>query len=177
MSDIAAPVRATSTGQWWVQVRGKTYGPYTMDQLTSFVAEGRVRPATQVSDDPDGAWVEARKVVGLMAPLCAGEPANDSDAAANVIVHAEIASGGWTAFMAALESTGSVCDLAPGLWLIRTRYSAGIIRNTLSQALGRGDRFVVVDSSHDRLAWFNLGPEVDVRISRVWNGPLRGERR
>jgi hypothetical protein len=26
-----------------------------------------------------------------------------------------------------------------------------------------------------RLAWFNLGPEVDVRIGKVWNGPLRAE--
>ncbi|MGH6951669.1 MAG: DUF4339 domain-containing protein [Vitreimonas sp.] len=177
MSDIAAPVRATSADRWWVQVRGRTYGPYTMEQLSSFVAEGRVRPATQVSDNPDGAWVEARQLIGLMAPLRAGEPANNVGSAANVIVHAEIASGCWTGFMAALESMGSVCDLAPGLWLIRTRYSACIIRNTLSQTLERGDRFVVVDSSRDRLAWFNLGPEVDVRISRVWNGPLRGERR
>ena len=177
MSDVAVPARAANTGTWWVQVRGKTYGPYTMDQLCAFVAEGRVRPATPVSENPDGAWVEARKVVGLMAPLRAGEPANDAAAAANVIVHAEIASGCWSAFMDALESMGSVCDLAPGLWLVRTRFSAGVIRNALSQALERGDRFVVVDSSHDRLAWFNLGPEVDVRIARVWNGPLRGERR
>ena len=48
-----------------------------------------------------------------------------------------------------------------------------MIRNTLSQTLERGDRFVVVDATRDRLAWFNLGPEVDVRISKVWNGPLR----
>ena len=175
MSEAAAPVRAASTGQWWVQVRGRMYGPYTMEQLCAFFAEGRVRPTTPVSNDPGGAWVEARKAIGLMAPLRAGEPAND--AAANVIVHAEIASGCWTAFMDALESMGSVCDLAPGLWLLRTPFSAGAIRNTLSQTLKRGDRFVVVDSSHDRLAWFNLGPEVDVRIAKVWNGPLRGERR
>jgi hypothetical protein len=148
-----------------------------MDQLSSFVAEGRVRPATRVSDNPEGAWIEARKIIGLMAPLRAGEPANDAADAANVIVHAEIASGSWTGFMAALESMGSVCDLAPGLWLIRTRFSVGVIRNTLSQTLERGDRFVVVDSSRDRLAWFNLGPDVDLRISKVWNGPLRGETR
>ena len=77
--------------------------------------------------------------------------------------------------MAALESMGAVCDLAPGLWLVRTRFSAGVIRNTLSQTLERGDRFVVIDATRDRLAWFNLGPEVDVRIGKVWNGPLRGE--
>ena len=74
--------------------------------------------------------------------------------------------------MAALESMGFVCDLGPGLWLVRTRFTSGVIRNTLSQTLERGDRFVVIDATRDRLAWFNLGPEVDVRIGKVWNGPL-----
>lgn len=177
MNDVAAPIKTQASGQWWVQVRGKAYGPYTMEQLSGFVAEGRVRPATQVSDRQDGAWIEARKVIGLMAPLRAGEPANDVAEAANVFVHAEIMSGAWQGFVAALESMGFVCELSPGLWLVRTRFSAGVIRNTLSQTLERGDRFVVVDASRDRLAWFNLGPEVDVRISKVWNGPLRGEAR
>lgn len=177
MSDPATPITTPAAGQWWVQVRGKAYGPYTMDQLSTFVSEGRVRPATQVSNSADGAWVEARKVIGLMAPLRSGEPANDTAEAANVFVHAEIFSGAWGGFMAALESMGSVCDLSPGLWLVRTRFSAGIIRNTLSQTLERGDRFVVVDASRDRLAWFGLGPETDVRIAKVWNGPLRGEAR
>ena len=36
-----------------------------------------------------------------------------------------------------------ICDLAPGLWLLRTSHSAGVVRNTLSQTLERGDRFVV----------------------------------
>ncbi|MBC7767763.1 MAG: DUF4339 domain-containing protein [Phycisphaerales bacterium] len=175
MSDAALPMQTETANQWWVQVRGKAYGPYTMDQLSTFVSEGRVRPATQVSNAADGAWIEARKVIGLMGPLRAGVPANDAAAAANVFVHAEIFSGSWNAFMAALESMGHVCSLSPGLWLVRTRFSAGVIRNTLSQTLERGDRFVVVDASRDRLAWFNLGPEVDVRISHVWNGPLRAE--
>ncbi len=61
--------------------------------------------------------------------------------------------------LAALESMGSICELAPGLWLVRTRFSAGVIRNTLSQTLERGDRFVVIDATRDRVAWFNLGPE------------------
>ncbi|MGD9816683.1 MAG: DUF4339 domain-containing protein [Hyphomonadaceae bacterium] len=177
MTDAAIPVRPAAANQWWVQVRGKAYGPYTMEQLSTFVAEGRIRPATQVSDAADGKWIEARRVMGLMAPLRANEPANDAAEAANVFVHAEIVSGAWNGFVAALESMGFVCDLAPGLWLVRTRFSAGVIRNTLSQTLERGDRFVVVDATRDRLAWFNLGPEVDVRISKVWNGPLRGEKR
>lgn len=166
MSDVAIPMHAGAASQWWVQVRGQAYGPYSMEQLSAFVAEGRVRPATRVSNDPEGVWVEARKVIGLTKAL---EPANDAGQAANVFVHAEIFSGSWNGFMAALKSMGQVCDLAPGLWLVRTQFSAGVIRNTLSQTLERGDRFVVIDATRDRLAWFNLGPEVDVRIAQTWN--------
>ena len=177
MSDVAAPVRTSSTtGKWWVQVRGKAYGPDSMEQLNGFVAEGRIRPATMVSDAEDGNWIEARRVIGLMAPTRA-EIANDSVEGANVFVHAEIISGSWNPFMAALTSMGHICDLAPGLWMVRTRFSAGVIRNTLSQTLERGDRFVVIDATRDRLAWFNLGPETDVKITKVWNGPLRAETR
>lgn len=175
MSDAA--IKTSAATQWWVQVRGQAYGPYSIEQLGRFVEEGRIRPATLVSNSPEKGWTEARRVAALMAPLRAGEPANDAAEAANVFVHAEIVSGSWNAFMAALESMGGICELSPGLWLVRTRYSAGIIRNTLSQTLERGDRFVVIDATRDRFAWFNLGPEVDVRISKVWNGPLRGETR
>lgn len=171
MTEVATPIRVVATSQWWVQVRGKTYGPYTLAQLSDFVAEGRVRPATRVSDNPNGAWVEARRVVGLMAQP-RNDAANENVEGANVFVHAEIFSGSWNAFMAALTSTGHICELAPGLWLVRTRLSAGVIRNTLSQTLERGDRFIVVDATRDRFAWFNLGPEADVKIGKVWNGPL-----
>ncbi len=171
MSDVAGPVKAATSGQWWVQVRGRSFGPYTIDKMAEFLSEGRVRPNTMVSENGHSNWTEARRIMALRG-LRKPTPANDSDEAANVFVHAEIVSGCWTGFMAALESMGFVCDLAPGLWLVRTRFSAGVIRNTLSQTLERGDRFVVVDASRDRLAWFNLGPEVDVRIAKVWNGPV-----
>jgi len=170
----AVTVKTATSAKWWVQVRGRAFGPYSIEQMAQFLTEGRVRPNTLVSDNGQSNWTEARRIMalrGLRKPLAA----NDAVEAANVFVHAEIVSGAWTGFMAALESMGHVCDLAPGLWLVRTSFSAGVIRNTLSQTLERGDRFVVVDASRDRLAWFNLGPEVDVRIAQVWNGPLREE--
>ncbi len=177
MSDVALPPKADTTAKWWVQVRGKAFGPYPIEQMARFIAEGRVRPTTLVADDPEGNWLEARRVLalrGLRAPASAkAEPTE----AANVFVHAEIVSGSWNAFVAAIEGMGAVCELAPGLWLVRTRFSAGVIRNTLSQTLERGDRFVVIDASRDRFAWFNLGPEIDVRIGKVWNGPLQEKQR
>jgi hypothetical protein len=160
--------------QWWVQIRGRSFGPYTIEQMARFMSEGRVRPSTMVADNPDNGWTEARKVMALRG-LRVPAAANDSVEAANVFVHADIFSGATTAFLAALEGMGTVCELAPNFWLVRTAYSAGVLRNTLSQTLETGDRFIVIDATRDRLAWFNLGPETDVRIGRIWNGPLRSD--
>lgn len=171
MSDAATLKTATAT-EWWVQVRGKAFGPYTIEQMARFVSEGRVRPTTLVSDNPNGGWTETRRMMSLRG-LRTPTSKDNAVEAANVFVHAEIISGSWMAFMAALENMGTVCDLAPGLWLVRTSFSSGVIRNTLSQTLERGDRFVVIDATRDRFAWFNLGPEVDARINKTWNGPLR----
>ena len=172
MPEAAAPTDNAASAGWWVQVRGQAYGPYSLGQLAAFVAEGRVRPATQVSDNPHGRWMEARRVQGLM-PTQHNESA--AGEGANIFIHVEILSGNWMAFMAALETMGPICELSPGLWLLRTRFSVGIVRNMLSQTLQHGDRFVAVDATRNRLAWFNLGPEIDVHIKNVWNGPLRAE--
>lgn len=169
MSEASAA--SNGAARWWVQVRGKPYGPYTLEQMARFFAEGRVRQTTFVRDGENGHWVEAYRAPalrGLRTPSFAKEANGD---AANVFVHAEFVSGAHSAFMATLESLGFVCELSSTLWLVRTRRSASTVRNALSQLLRPGDRFVVVDATRDRLAWFNLGPEVDVRIAQVWNGP------
>lgn len=179
------PNQAEPKAAWWVQIRGQAYGPYTEKQMQGFVAEGRVKAQTLISLSKDGDWREARSIPGMMAHAAANRtfatspadapPANDTPAApkpaeaANIFVFAEIHSGAWNRFMAALESMGLVVDMAPGLWLVRTRHTSSIVRNTLSQTLEQGDRFIVIDASRDRLAWFNLGPEVDVHIKGVWN--------
>ena len=170
MSDLV-PLKSAADTKWWVQVRGRAFGPYTIEQMAHFMTEGRVRPNTMVSSNGKDKWTEARRIMALRG-LRTPTPANDVEEAANVFVHAEILSGAFMGFVAALESMGRICDLAPGLWLLRTSHSAGVVRNTLSQTLERGDRFVVIDATRDRLAWFNLGPETDVRISQVWNGPV-----
>jgi hypothetical protein len=164
-------LKAATENNWWVQVRGRAFGPYSIDQMAQFMIEGRVRPNSQVSPNGQTNWTEARRIMALRG-LRTPKPANDTAEIANVFVHAEIFSGATMEFISALESLGRICDMAPGLWLLRTEHSAGVVRNTLSQTLERGDRFVVIDATRDRLAWFNLGPETDVRISHVWNAAI-----
>src|ERR1700675_4003852 len=62
--------------QWWVQIRGRSFGPYTIEQMARFMSEGRVRPSTMVADNPHTGWLEARKVMslrGLRTPVAAND--------------------------------------------------------------------------------------------------------
>jgi hypothetical protein len=181
VSDIEHTINQEAPASWWVQVRGQAYGPYSQAQLIRYIGEGRVRPNSPVAQAQNGAknhnWIEARSVDALMAPFRATSFASSkqNDEAANLFVHADLISGSHNVFIAALEGFGALCQLTPSLWLVRTTHGVGVIRNALSQTLERGDRFVVIDASRDRLAWFNLGPEFDVKIKDVWNAPLRGQ--
>ncbi|MGE3142870.1 MAG: DUF4339 domain-containing protein [Hyphomonadaceae bacterium] len=163
---------------WWVQVRGKAYGPYAERQLRQYVGEGRVRPTSLIGQSAEGPWAEARTIPALMTELGAARalavahPEKAAPESVNMFVHAEINSSATAHFMAALAGLGLAVDLSPGLWLLRTQRSVGQVRNVLSQTLHTGDRFIVIDASRDRLAWYNLGPEVDVRIKDVWNASL-----
>lgn len=164
--------------EWWIQVRGSAYGPYSAKQVRQFITEGRVRTNTLVARSREGRWVEARKEGAFADALTQARPdaanVNSAEPAkvANLFISAEIHSGAWNAFLAALERMGRVAELAPGFWLLRSPFSAGVIRNTLSQTLERGDRFVVIDATRDRLAWYNMGPGVDVAIREIWNAPI-----
>jgi len=44
----------------------------------------------------------------------------------------------------------------------------GAIKNILIQKLGKLDNLLVVDATHDKLTWSNLGPEADTRLRRIW---------
>jgi hypothetical protein len=156
-------------------VRGEAYGPYDLAQMHAYMTENRVLPSSLVSQNIPGEWREARSfevLIGAVRPASFRAAAKTGGEAANVFVHAEINSGAYGAFVLALRGLGAVCELTPTMWLVRTTHSSGVIRNTLSQTLERGDRFIAIDATRDRFAWFNLGPEVDVKIKDVWNAPI-----
>ena len=54
------------------------------------------------------------------------------------------------------------------MWIISTDQSVSAVRNRLVQELGKADSLFVIDASRGKAAWFNFGPEADVRIRRVW---------
>lgn len=168
---------AASVQSWWIQVRDSAYGPYTEAQMRQFIGEGRVKGHSLISQDRSGGWKSMRETAQFADAFGASfsapkTPVSAAPDAANLFIFAEIQSGAWTQFMAALETMGRIAELAPGFWLLRSKFSSGVVRNTLSQTLETGDRFVVVDATRDRLAWYNMGPGIDVSIRDTWNAGL-----
>ncbi len=61
--------------KWYVQINGRTHGPFTSQQLRVQAASGRVTPSTKLRPGKDGDWVEAIKVKGLFPKQPRVEPA------------------------------------------------------------------------------------------------------
>jgi hypothetical protein len=68
----------------------------------------------------------------------------------------------------AVSSLGPAYRLLPNVWIVSTEQTVNAVRNRLVQELGKLDSLFVVDATRGKAAWFNFGPEADVRIRRVW---------
>lgn len=89
-------------------------------------------------------------------------------AGANFIIIVDIRARSATPFEAALNRLGANHRLNQLVWLLHSDKSAGAIRNELVQHIGSTDSVFIADASRGKMAWFNLGPEADARIRRVW---------
>ena len=161
---------------WFVKVEGRVYGPYTPQQMRAFVSEGRIAAHSQVSPERDGIWAQAADIeefrdwLGENDKLPKPEKRVTPGARpANFVVIAEIQSENAAEFRTALESYGDLEPITAGTWLLRGPTTASVLRNELSHILGREDKLLVIDASHDRAAWFNLGREADQNIRGLWS--------
>jgi hypothetical protein len=81
---------------------------------------------------------------------------------------ADLKSGSASNLEEAIATLGPAYRLTPNVWIVSAEHSVNAVRNRLVQELGKLDSLFVIDASHGKAAWFNFGPEVDVRIRRVW---------
>ena len=160
---------------WFVKVEGRVYGPYTPPQMRAFVGEGRIAAHSQVSPQRDGEW----KVAGDLdeyrdwAGESDGTPVREKRITpgarpANFLVVTEIQSENAGEFRAALSAYGDIEAITNGVWILRGPTTAAVLRNELSHVLDRDDRLLIIDASHDRAAWFNLGRDADQNIRNLW---------
>jgi len=186
---------------WLVTVGGQVYGPYPYEQMHAFIAEGRIVAHSLVETPEDAAPHRASQdpVLGVLfqpapAPIAEpvpvserpmpaeaasaqkfGRPAVDGELAHFIII-ADMKSRSINGLEEEIFNLGQAYPMMPQVWILKTDQAVNAVRNALVQRLGKLDTLFVVDSTHDKAAWFNFGPEADARIRRVWNKPA-SERR
>ncbi len=169
---------ASPAASWWVQVKGHAYGPYTAAEIAAFVAEGRVKPQTQVASDHAGPWhsAEEAELTPKTAPAPAPEPltlrgviAEEDARIANMMIWGDLPGGGEDHIESTLDQFGAFARIAPDLWVLRTIHPVSAVRAAIASGLKAGERFLVVDASRGRLAWSNLGLDSETGLRRVWD--------
>lgn len=189
------------TDNWIVTVDGQSYGPYPLDKMQAFIAEGRVIPQSLVSRPGSGSTGPANEdpVLGLLfgaadPHLSAGSqiesPAvraavqnfgrhqdESTDERSNIVIISDIKSRSIHGLEEAIFNLGQAYPLLPQVWLLTTGLSANTIRGQLVKHLGKLDVLFVVDATHGTAAWANFGPEPDSRIRRLWAKPGEAERK
>ncbi len=175
-------------GAWSINVSGRLYGPFTSERMRSFALEGRLAANSLVAREGTSDWHEARdepEFADLFVfPLkesvpTFGKPAAKATAAPGAATESE---GGKSHFViiidqksgssgtleSAISSLGVNYRLMQNIWIMTTDQTVNAVRNRLVQELGKNDCLFVIDASKGKAAWFNFGPEADVRIRRVW---------
>ena len=191
---MSFPVRYTAealNGVWRVNVGGHIYGPYTGHQIKAFASEGRIAPHSIVQAGEMGPWItaiddpilgqlfvhegarKAPKTVpnsGVGAPELAAAPkaVEKPLTGANFVIVTDLKGTGSGQLQAAINRLGDNYRVTPSVWVLRSEMPAGSIRNELTPVLGRYDSLFVVDTTQNRTAWFNLGPDADVHIRKIW---------
>jgi hypothetical protein len=174
---LAAFASEALNGMWRVNVSGQVYGPYSGHQLKAFADEGRIAPHSIVQAGERGPWITAidDPVLGqlFVKPVFEKEPpAFDStiDApSANFVIVADLKARGSGQFESTLAKLGDWHRVSSQVWLLHSDCTAGTIRNELVPHLGSTDTLFIADASRGgKTAWFNMGPEADAKIRKVW---------
>jgi hypothetical protein len=180
------------TGSWTISVAGKVYGPYSLEQMRAFAAEGRLARQSLVA--PAGE-PELRRAAddAELAPIFQPSTSNGAVAqplhreqrefgradggrtheCSHMLIVADLKSGSITKLEEEIATLGQSFAILPQAWLLASEASVNTVRNKLVQKLGKLDMLFVADASSDKAAWFNFGPEVDARIRKIWRSELK----
>ncbi|MEE9381088.1 MAG: hypothetical protein V3V03_06770 [Hyphomonadaceae bacterium] len=154
---------------WQVLVSDTAYGPYTLGQMQTFVREGRVSADTKIAEGDGSAFIPAGDTPVFAAAFAEAVRTDQTDDLANFIVITRLAGSGERAVTQALNELGAFGEAMPGVYLLRSRARLGRIRSRLQSLTDIADKVMIINATHDRLAWYNLGPEADVHIHAVWD--------
>ena len=172
---------------WTISVGGRVYGPYSLEQMRSFHAEGRLAdhslvaragedqfhaaaedPALAVFFQPAPQAAAAPAQPETPAPHKFGTDAEPSGERTHYVVIADMKSRSIAGLEEEIFNFGPAHRFMPQAWVLSSEVGINTIRHALVQKLGKIDTLFIVDAAHDKAAWFNFGPENDARVRRMW---------
>ena len=185
---------------WTLSVGNRVYGPYTTDQMRAFQVEGRLATHSLVArageeqfrpaiEDPELALLFPAQAAAAPATPAASQPpsseprrfGHESEISAGersrFVIISDMKSGSISALEEEIFNLGHAFRFMPQAWVLTSEASLNTIRHALMQKLGKLDTIFVVDTIHDRAAWFNFGPEADTRVRRMWSRTPEGARK
>ncbi len=71
--------------------------------------------------------------------------------------------------VAAIARLGEATELFPGLWYVDSSYSAEDAAASIRVLMDDRDRLVVVDTTNNELAWFNLDSPASDHLREQWH--------
>jgi hypothetical protein len=177
---------------WTISVSGQNYGPYTAAQMQAFVGEGRLAPLSLVcradasqlraaGDDPILAVFFRPTAPVRPTPFFTAESSEEPAASfgrhdediqtgnrSHFVIVADMKSRSISGLEEEIFNLGPAIPVMPQAWLLASEMPINQIRQTLVQKLGKLDTLFIADTTHDKAAWFNFGPETDSRARRIW---------
>jgi hypothetical protein len=171
---------------WTISVGGRVYGPYSLEQMRGFHAEGRLADHSLVARAGEEQFRAANEDPALAAffqPQQAATPAQpeapsgphrfgaeseSSGERTHYVIIADMKSRSITGLEEEIFNLGPAHRFMPQAWVLSSEVGINTIRHALVQKLGKIDTLFIVDAAHDKAAWFNFGPENDARVRRMW---------
>jgi len=177
---------------WTISVSGRAYGPYALEQMKAFQAEGRLAPHSLVAREGDDQFRHASRDADLAVlfspatatPQPSAEPQQGEAQSGShkfgregqtaggehnrFVIISDMKSGSISALEEEIFNFGPAYRFMPQAWIVISEVSLNTIRSELVQKLGKLDTLIVVDTTHDKAAWFNFGPEADTKVRRLW---------
>lgn len=177
---------------WTISVGGRSYGPYALEQMQAFQAEGRLAPHSLVAREGEQVFQHAEDDARLAALFSAMSPephapsqnqqsetkpgpqtfGRDTSAISGernrYIIASDMKSGSIAGLEEEILNFGPACRVMPQVWVLLSEVSLNTIRSELIQKLGKLDTLIIADTTHDKAAWFNFSPESDSKVRRLW---------
>jgi len=178
---------------WTISVGGRVYGPYGIEQMRAFHAEGRLADHSLVAragEEQFHAANEDTALAALFQPAAApaqpeppasphrfGAEAETAGERTHYVIIADMKSRSIAGLEEEIFNLGPAHRFMPQAWVLSSEVSINTIRHALVQKLGKIDTLFIVDAAHDKAAWFNFGPENDARVRRMWTREPAGARK